>query len=71
MITIIATAIERFFGTPENIEVNARVNRVAGLAAAEKYDGRVLKITGNRAKVCWPKGEKTVEDLNSLVLIAE
>ncbi|WP_035054638.1 hypothetical protein [Andreprevotia chitinilytica] len=71
MTTLIAALYDRFFGTTENIVVNARVNRIAGIEANEKIDGRVLKLDGDRAKVCWPRGEKTMENVRNLVLIAE
>ncbi|WP_034619744.1 MULTISPECIES: hypothetical protein [Chitinibacter] len=70
MLMLISSLIERFSGVANELPVNARVN-LAGRFTAERYDGRVLKIEGDRARVCWPKGEKTYEYLNDLVRIDE
>ncbi|WP_148713760.1 hypothetical protein [Chitinolyticbacter meiyuanensis] len=71
MYSFFAAIVNFVFGRRDNIAINARVNRVAGLDGVERIDGRVLKIVGDRARVCWPTGQKTNEDLASLVLIAE
>ncbi|HSC81863.1 MAG TPA: hypothetical protein VLC08_16000 [Chitinolyticbacter sp.] len=71
MYSLFAAIVNFVLGHRDNIAVNARVNRMAGLDGTEKIDGRVLKIFGDRARVCWPTGQKTNEDLASLVLIAE
>ncbi|QLG88953.1 hypothetical protein HQ393_12300 [Chitinibacter bivalviorum] len=70
MLMLISSLIERFSGQSYDLSVNTRVNR-AGDFSAEKYDGRILKIEGNQARVCWPAGEKTVEYLRDLVQIDE
>ncbi|WP_432722679.1 hypothetical protein R0381_001534 [Jeongeupia wiesaeckerbachi] len=68
---IISSLFAFFAGKNSDIVVNGRVNRMADLAGSERTDGRVLKIDGDRARVCWPKGEKTEESLSSLVSIVE
>ncbi|WP_028451593.1 hypothetical protein [Chitinilyticum aquatile] len=71
MLNLLNSLLESVSGRQYLIPVNARVNRAAGVLATEKIDGRVLKIEGDSAQVCWPRGEKTRENLSDLVLIAE
>ncbi|UXY15901.1 hypothetical protein N8I74_02470 [Chitiniphilus purpureus] len=71
MTSLLASLLALSRGNADRITVNDRVNRVAGLAGGERVDGRVLKIIGQRARVCWPQGQKTEEDLGNLVLIVE
>lgn len=69
---MIITSLFTFFaGQNSQIVVNSRVNRMANRTGAERLDGRVLKIDGGRAQVCWPKGVKTDECVNCLVAIVE
>ncbi|WP_028453992.1 hypothetical protein [Chitinilyticum litopenaei] len=71
MLKLLSSLVDAVSGRQYLIPVNARVNRSAGLTSAEKIDGRVLKIDGDLAQVCWPRGEKTREYLGDLVVIAE
>ncbi|BCL77066.1 hypothetical protein JHS3_28020 [Jeongeupia sp. HS-3] len=68
---IVSSLFAFFAGKNSDIVVNGRVNRMASLGGAERTDGRVLKIEGDRARVCWPKGDKTEETLSNLVTIIE
>ncbi|AOY01174.1 MULTISPECIES: hypothetical protein [Jeongeupia] len=68
---IVSSLFAFFAGKNSDIVVNGRVNRMADLAGVERIDGRVLKISGDRASVCWPKGVKTEENLSSLIAIVE
>ncbi|WP_348946358.1 hypothetical protein ABHF33_07430 [Chitinibacter sp. FCG-7] len=70
MLMLISSLIERWSGNAVHVPVNARVNRIDHFGG-ERFDGRVLKVEGNRARVCWPKGEKTDEYLSDLVPIDE
>ncbi|WP_373973667.1 hypothetical protein NT239_08315 [Chitinibacter sp. SCUT-21] len=70
MLMLISSLMERFSGVQNALPVNARVN-VVNQFGGERYDGRVLKIEGNRARVCWPKGVKTEEYVSDLVPIDE
>ncbi|QLI81687.1 hypothetical protein HZU75_09175 [Chitinibacter fontanus] len=70
MLMLISSLIERFSGASYALPVNTRVN-VVNQFGNERYDGRVLKVEGNRARVCWPKGVKTDEYLSDLVPIDE
>ncbi|XZG70559.1 hypothetical protein ACTSKR_01505 [Chitinibacteraceae bacterium HSL-7] len=51
--------------------IGDRVNREAGFGGAEKVDGRVMNVFGERARICWPGGRKSMENVADLVRIAE
>jgi hypothetical protein len=70
MLMLISSLMERFSGAVNSLPVNARVNLVDQFGG-ERTDGRILKVEGRRARVCWPKGEKTEENLSDLVKIDE
>ncbi|GAA5785299.1 hypothetical protein GCM10007860_00630 [Chitiniphilus shinanonensis] len=71
MYSFFASLFHMVRGNHHQITVNDRVNRVAGFDGRERYDGRVLKVVGHRARVCWPEGQKTEEELDSLVQIVD
>jgi hypothetical protein len=51
------------------IATRSRVNLIGGLDGPERTDGVVEAIDGDRARVEWPNGAKSVEQLRSLVRI--
>jgi hypothetical protein len=51
------------------IVTRAKVNLIGSFGGAERTDGVVEAVYGDRASVEWPNGFKSIENLKSLIRI--